>query len=158
MSAFSLSASLKTIIGLSLLVVLAGCTPFAVQPPGPSVMVLPPKGKPFEAYAQDHTVCKQFAAEEVAGADTQANLRTLGTVVTNAGLGAALGAAVGGGGAAIGAASGAIAGAYVGANDTPWGVYQIQNRYNDAFLECMYAKGNQIPMSASSSGAGYPSG
>src|SRR5271169_4669770 len=158
MSALSVLFTRNLIVGLSLSGLLAGCAPIAFQPPGPSVTVLPAPNKPFDIYVQDHATCKQFAAGEVAGAADQANIRTLADAGTNMVLGAAIGGAAGGGvGAGIGAASGAIGGGWFAANDTPWGVYGIQNRYDAAFIECMYAKGNQIPR-ITSGFTGYPQG
>ncbi len=136
----------KGLVILAVGAALVGCSPIAVQPYGPSVAVMPAPQKPFEQYRQEHATCKQFAAGEVAGAADQANLRTVGGALVGAGLGAGVGAAAGGGfGAGVGAASGAVLGAYGAANDTPWGVYGLQQRYDIAFEECMYAEGNQVP-------------
>ena len=158
MSAFAVVFTRKLIVGLSLSALLAGCSPVAFQPPGPSVTVLPTPNKPFEVYAQDHATCKQFASAEVAGTADQANIRTVTEAGTNMVLGAAIGGAAGGGiGAGIGAAAGAAGGAWFASNDTPWGVYGIQNRYDAAFMECMYAKGDQIPK-ITNGYSGYPAG
>ena len=40
---------------------LSGC---ATVPTGPSVMVLPAQGKPFEAFQADDSVCRQWAAQQ----------------------------------------------------------------------------------------------
>ena len=61
-------------------------------------------------------------------------------------LGAGLGAAIGGGrGAAIGAGSGAIAGTGLGMGSSANEQYGIQQQYDNAFAQCMYAKGNMVP-------------
>lgn len=157
MSAFPILFTKKTILGLSLSALLAGCSPIAFEPPGPSVTVMPAANKSFEVYRQDHAICKQFAAGEVVGTADQANIRTLAEGAANVVGGAALGGAVGGGiGAGIGAASGAIVGASWAANDNPWGVYGLQRRYDVAFEECMSAKGNQVRIGVN--GYGYGSG
>jgi Glycine-zipper domain len=126
-----------------------GC---ATVPTGPSVMVLPPQGKPFEAFQADDAVCRQWAAQQ-AGAgpsettnQTLANGAVLGTIM-GAGLGAAIGAASGnpGAGAAIGAASGLIGGTAIASGPAYGAGWEVQRRYDMAYQQCMYAKGNQIP-------------
>jgi len=126
-----------------------GC---ATVPTGPSVMVLPPQGKPFEAFQADDSVCRQWAAQQ-AGAgpsettnQTLANGAALGTIM-GAGLGAAIGAASGatGTGAAIGAASGLIGGTAIASGPAYGAGWEVQRRYDIAYQQCMYAKGNRIP-------------
>ena len=130
-------------------IALSGCATF---PTGPSVMVLPAQGKPFEQFQVDDSLCRQWAAQQAGGAPVEvANQNTaasaaIGTIL-GAGLGAAIGAASGnpGVGAAIGAGSGALGGTLVGANYGYAAGYELQRRYDNAYQQCMYAKGNQIP-------------
>jgi uncharacterized protein YcfJ len=130
-------------LGLSVAALLAGC---ATQPMGPTVAVMPAPNKPFEVFQQDQAVCKQYADQQVAGAADQANSRGFGTALLTTILGAGLGAAVGGGyGAAIGAASGAVVGTTIGANGEAASQYGLQWSYDNAYSQCMYAKGNQLP-------------
>jgi hypothetical protein len=50
-------------IGIALLLlVLGGCVSV---PTGPSVMVLPPKGKPFEQFQAEDAKCRQWAGQKV---------------------------------------------------------------------------------------------
>ncbi len=128
---------------------LMGC---ATVPTGPSVMVLPAPGRSFEQFQADDGVCRQFASQQFGappGTPTAQNTAVgavTGTVL-GAGLGAAIGAASGnpGVGAAIGAAGGLVGGSAIGANaDYGYG-WQAQHRYDMAYQQCMYAKGNQIP-------------
>jgi len=142
------------------LVTLSAC---ATIPTGPSVMVLPGPGKPFDAFQADDAVCRQWAAQQVGtspnGAVNQ-NLATgavLGTLA-GAGLGAAIGAASGnpGTGAAIGAASGLIGGTAIATGPAYAAGYATQRRYDNAYLQCMYAKGNRIPGVARSSRPAIP--
>jgi hypothetical protein len=49
-------------------------------------------------------------------------------------------------GAAIGAGTGLLFGSAAGANAAGWNNFTIQRQYDNAFLQCMYAKGNQIPV------------
>jgi len=121
-------------------------------PSGPSVMVLPGAGKPFEQFQADNAVCRDWASQQVgttstaAAAESTVGSAAIGTVL-GAGLGAAIGAASGqaGTGAAIGAASGALGGTALGASAGQASGGEIQRRYDIAYQQCMYAKGNQIP-------------
>jgi len=131
---------------VALLALLGGC----VNPPiGPQVAVMPAPNKPFEVFAQDQEVCKQYATQQIGGpgaTETAAANQGIATAVVGTVLGAGLGAAVGGaGGAAIGAASGAIVGTAVGAGTAQATGWEGQRRYDLAYAQCMYAKGNQIP-------------
>ena len=133
------------VCGISLLL-LAGC---ASTPMGPTVRVLPPPGKPFEVFQADQTLCKQYADDQVRGQADRANstaaLEGIGGTVLGAGLGAALG---GGHGAAVGAGLGAVGGTAVGASTSSHEQRGIQQQYNDAYLQCMTAKGDQTPQAA----------
>ena len=121
-------------------------------PQGPRVMVLPGSGKSFEQFQADDAVCRQWAsqqagttAEAVAGQSTVTGA-AVGTLI-GAGLGAAIGAAAGrpGVGAAVGAGGGLLAGTAVGANAGQQSAAAVQRRYDNAYTQCMYAKGNQVP-------------
>jgi hypothetical protein len=140
----------KIIILLFLaLLVLGGC---ATLPKGPSVMVLPPPGKPFEQFMADDAICRQWAAQQIGQSPQETvNQNTAagavaGTVI-GAGIGAAIGSASGdaGSGAAIGAVSGLLLGASAGADSGRVYGWEAQRRYDIAYQQCMYAKGNQIP-------------
>jgi len=129
--------------GLLAAALLSGC---ASPPLGPSVAVMPAPNKPFEVFQQDQAVCQQYAGQQVAGGANQVNSQAFGTAVVTTILGAGLGAAVGGGyGAAVGAASGAVVGSAMGANNSAYGGYGLQWGYDNAYSQCMYAKGNQVP-------------
>ena len=114
---------------------------------GPSVAVMPAAHEPFDVFQQEMSICKQYAEQQVSGQAEAANAQAVGTAFLSTGLGAALGGALGGGGAAgVGAASGAIAGTGAGAAENPQAAQPaIQQHYDTAFEQCMYAKGNQVP-------------
>jgi uncharacterized protein YcfJ len=136
---------LKPLIIVAGAAALAGC---ATQPIGPSVAVMPGPNKPFEAFQQDQAVCRQFADQQIGGpnAEREANNRQIGTAVVGTVLGAGLGAALGGGqGAAIGAGAGALGGTAVGASGAQSTQYSLQQRYDIAYEQCMYSRGNQVP-------------
>jgi uncharacterized protein YcfJ len=133
----------SVVCGLAVLVVLAGC---AVRPMGPSVAVMPAPNKPFEAFQQDQTICKQFADQQVSGQTEATNKQAVGIGALGTALGAGLGAAIGGGrGAGIGAGSGAVLGGGAGAASSQQAQMTIQQRYDIAYKQCMYARGNQVP-------------
>jgi hypothetical protein len=130
-------------IALSALMLLEGC---ATAPMGPTVQVLPAPNKPFEIFLQEQASCKQHAQAQVAGQADAANQGALGSAVLGTVLGAGLGAAIGGHqGAGVGAATGAIVGTSAGANRSAYGSNSIQYQYNNAFVQCMYSYGNQVP-------------
>ena len=133
----------KTVsVGFSVLL-LSGC---ASTPMGPTVQALPAQGKPFDTFQMEQMQCKQYAGDQVRGQAQNANEMAIGGAVLGTALGAGLGAAVGGGhGAAVGAAAGSVVGTGVGVGSSSHEQKTIQQQYNDAYLQCMYAKGNQIP-------------
>ena len=115
-------------------------------------MVLPGSGKAFEQFQADDALCRQWALQQTGiapgDAATQSGVASavVGTVV-GAGLGAAIGAAAGNPalGAAVGAGAGLFGGTAVGANAAYASGSAVQYRYDIAYQQCMYAKGNQIP-------------
>jgi hypothetical protein len=142
------------------LLVLVGC---ATVPTGPSVMVLPTPGKPFEVFQAEDANCKRWAQQQIGQTPQETvNQNTaagaaVGTLL-GAGLGAAIGAATGnpGIGAAIGAGSGLAVGTATGANAGQVYGWEAQRRYDMAYQQCMYANGNQIPGAVQRSRRTYP--
>ncbi len=137
-------ASLKTATAaLTALLLLDACV---TQPMGPTVQVMPAPGKPFDVFQQDQAVCKQYADQQTAGGAQQANNQQVLAAGVGTVLGAGLGAAVGGGrGAAIGAGAGAVTGTAYGAGPAQYAQMSLQQRYDAAYSQCMYAHGNQVP-------------
>jgi hypothetical protein len=131
-------------------------------PAGPSVMVLPGQGKSFEQFQVDDMACRQWGAQQAgieprsAATQSTATGALLGTLL-GAGLGAAIGAAAGdpGIGAAVGAGTGLLGGTAVGASAGETSRSSVQQRYDFAYQQCMYAKGNQIPARLGSSRQNY---
>jgi hypothetical protein len=127
-------------------------------PAGPSVMVLPGTSKDFNQFQVDDGACRQYALQQVGGATpSEAGARStvtgaaVGTAV-GAALGAAIGAAAGSPatGAAVGAGTGLFGGTLVGAGNAQASQGSVQRRYDAAYMQCMYAKGNQIPVARGS--------
>jgi len=133
--------------------ILAGC---ATLPSGPSVMVLPGNGKDFDSFRYDDGVCRQWADQQLGTTPQQAaNNAAVGSAIVGTVLGAAGGAAIGAAygnpamGAAVGSGVGLLGGSAAGANQAAGAQYALQRRYDSAYMQCMYAKGNQIPLPAS---------
>jgi hypothetical protein len=117
-------------------------------PSGPDVRVLPGTGKSFEAFRADDLDCRQFAHAQVGGEtpDSVADSSGVKSAVVGAGVGALAGAIVGGqSGAATGAALGLVVGGVSGAGAAGASQYTLQQRYDHAFVQCMYAKGHKVP-------------
>ena len=139
-STFSLAAALP-------LLLLTGCVSV---PTGPSVMALPGTGKSFDQFRSDDAECRQYALYQIGGGDANqaavdAEVRSaaLGTVV-----GAVAGAAIGGHqGAGAGAGTGLLVGSMAGAGAAQNSAYGTQRNYDHAYIQCMYAKGEQVPVS-----------
>jgi hypothetical protein len=126
----------------------SGC---ASIPTGPSVMVLPGAGQSFDQFRGDDVVCQQYASFQIGGGS--ANDAAVESGVASAAVGTALGAAAGAaltgsaGGAAVGAGAGLLGGGLVGTGAAASSRNATQQRYDAAYIQCMYAKGHQVPVS-----------
>jgi hypothetical protein len=132
---------------LSSLLLISAC---ATVPTGPSMMVLPGSGKNFDQFRGDDSECRQFAQFQVNGSNP--NQATIDPGVRNAAIGTAVGAlagaAIGGHqGAGIGAGAGLLVGSLSGAEAASSSSYGTQRNYDNAYIQCMYAKGHQVPVS-----------
>lgn len=132
------------LILLASLLALAGCVS---APPGPSTAVMRAPGKPFEQFAAEQQVCRDYAQHSVGLSPAEAGARDVaGSAVIGTAIGAAVGALAGGHrGAGVGAAFGLVTGTAVGANQGELASSGLQRRYDIAYEQCMYAKGNQLP-------------
>ncbi len=127
------------------LTLLAACVHI---PTGPSVMVLPTANKTFDQFRADDSLCRQFASEQVSGQTPRraSVFSGMETAAVTTALGAIAGAAFGGGrGAAIGAGSGLLAGGLVGSSSAQSSGNINQQRYDTAYIQCMYANGHRVP-------------
>lgn len=139
----TISRSLLVIISLTL----DGCN---TLPTGPSVLVLPGAHQNFAKFTQDDGFCRQYALFQVGGTSPQASAAQTGAGAAAAGtaIGAASGAAIGGGyGAAVGAGAGLAGGSVVGTGMGYQSGYATQQRYDQAYIQCMYGHGHQVPIS-----------
>jgi hypothetical protein len=93
-----------------------------------------------QSYYYDQA-CRQYADQQVAAIQGQANAQAFGSTLLGAGLGAAIGGAVGGGrGAGIGAASGAVLGGATGVANAQNAAGYAPQQYNAYYSQCMAAR------------------
>ena len=129
------------------LLMLGACTTI---PTGPSVLVMPGTGKSFDEFRGDDADCRQFALGQVGGATANGTAVESGvkSAAVGAVVGALAGAAMGGHqGAGVGAGVGLLAGSAAGAGAGQASGYGLQRRYDNAYIQCMYAKGDRVPVS-----------
>ncbi len=146
---------MSTIHRLLALLVTFLLTACASIPSGPSVMALPGSGKNFNQFRIDDYQCRQFAHEQVGGVTP--NRSALASGATSAAIGTGLGAAAGalighgtgggaGYGAAVGAGSGLIGGGIMGSGAARASGRMGQHRYDNSYVQCMYAQGHRVPV------------
>ncbi len=129
------------------LLLLAGCVSI---PSGPSMMALPGSGKSFDQFRLDDAECRQFASAQIGGTTPNQAVSESGvkSAVVGTAIGAAAGAAIGGErGAGVGAGTGLVVGGLAGTGAGESSGYALQRRYDYAYIQCMYAKGNRVPVS-----------
>ena len=152
----------RSLILLGVAALVGGCH---TVPAGPSMMVLPGSRTSFEQFQLDDSSCRGFASGAT-GTTTQqaADQSGVGAAAIGTAVGAAAGAAIGAAagdpaaGAAIGAGSGLLLGAASGVGRADYTAAAVQQRYDNAYLQCMYAKGNQIPMARGALPTSYSAG
>jgi len=141
-------------IACATVALLAACTP---APQGPTVPVMPGPNKPFQVFQEDQSVCANYAQQVIGPAQQELQNQQVGSALIGTVLGAGIGAAAGGGrGAAIGAGAGALAGTAYGANASQYEAMNMQQRYDMAYSQCMYSRGNQVPGFAPPQNYPYP--
>lgn len=141
-------------IAVAAAIAASGC---AYQPTGPSQMALPGSGSSFERFQVDDMACQTYAQQASGGLSTQegAQKGAVDSAVAGTLLGAAAGALIGGAtgdaatGAGIGAGSGLLLGGAAGSEAYSTSGYRVQDRYDNAYIQCMYARGHQVPVPAS---------
>lgn len=144
---------MSKLLCLSPLLALLGLAACATIPNGPSVLVMPGPGKSFDQFRADDVDCRQYAFSQIGG--TTANNAAITSGVESAAVGTAVGALAGaamGGhqGAGAGAGVGLLAGSAMGANAGQASGNALQRRYDIAYMQCMYSKGDSVPGSPES--------
>lgn len=135
-------------IGLAAILVLGGC---ASIPTGPSQMALPGTGKTFDQFRFDDAECQRYAFHQIGGttAEKSAQDSAVRSAVVGTAIGAVAGAAIGGrSGAGVGAGTGLIVGSVAGSDTGQRSAYGTQRQYDNAYIQCMYARGHKVPVSA----------
>lgn len=141
---------------MSALLLLAGC---ASVPSGPSVMALPGSGKSFEQFRHDDAECRQYAENRTGGVDANqaAANAAVGSAAVGTMVGALAGAAMGGQkGAGYGAGAGLLVGSIAGAGAAQGSAYANQRHYDNAYVQCMYVKGQKVPGAVSTARSRVP--
>ena len=153
----SMMGSTGTRLALATLVAGVLFSACALIPTAPHVMALPGSGKSFDQFDVDDATCRHWAERQIGispqRAATESTIQgaAIGTVL-GAATGAAIGAAAGNPamGAAVGSGVGLLGGTSAGAASGESRGYAAQRRYDMAYVQCMYAKGNQVPVRAAS--------
>jgi hypothetical protein len=121
----------------------------ASLPTAPSVLALPGTGRSFDQFRVDDANCRHYAYLQIGGksAEQAANTSGVATAALGTVIGAAAGAAMGGGeGAAVGAGFGLAGGSIAGAGTTSNSLLDQQERFDHAYVQCMYAQGHRVPV------------
>jgi len=154
--------TLKATLAVMLAALLGAC---ATHPTGPSVMALPGTGMTFDQFRFDDSQCQLYAQQatgtsaQAAGEKSAADTAVVGTVV-GAAAGALIGSASGdaGQGAAVGAGTGLVLGSAAAADSYATSGSRLQERYDTAYVQCMYGRGHQVPVPASAANASRAQG
>ena len=152
-----------SLVAVSAVLLLAGC---ASVPSGPSVMALPGSGKHFDQFRGDDAICREYARQQIGGASAnQAGVDAgLRSAAVGTAVGAVAGAAIGGRNAVgVGAGTGLLVGSLAGTSAAQGSAYGAQHNYDNAYVQCMYGNGHQVPVAAglrsqsrAQDGAAYP--
>lgn len=135
---------LPALLGMALI---AGC---ASVPTAPSVMALPGTGRTFDDFRADDAYCRDYAYQQIGGKAREqvATSAAVQNAAVGTAIGAVAGAAIGGrSGAGAGAGMGLIVGSASGAEASGRTVHGSQRHYDNAYVQCMYARGHRVPVS-----------
>jgi len=142
-----MSVRIRIVAAASVALLASACV--TVPPSGPSVTVLPGSGKTFDQFRYDESDCRQYASSQIGGATPEQAQVDSGvrSAVVGTAIGTVAGALVGGRhGAAVGAGTGLLVGSAAGAGASDASARTLQQRYDMAYQQCMYAKGHQVPV------------
>jgi hypothetical protein len=141
-----LSRSVMRVVSTTTPFVFVALSAVACTPKYPLTTVLPGPNTKFTTFKVQDEACRQWAAERT---HSNAAKVTMGTVAGTP-LGAAVGVGVGALTAnphmllngAIGGGAGAIGGGALANRNT----ISVHDQYDRAYTQCMYAQGNQVPL------------
>jgi hypothetical protein len=110
----------------------------------PTVAVAPARDKSPSAFADDNSSCRTVATQQSEAAKNAANMQIAGSAITNAAVSAGNSTAAGERGrmVAANAAAGALTAVIVSGQVTQ---ATLQRRFDLAYAECMYARGDSLP-------------
>ncbi len=130
----------------------------ATLPNGPGAMVLPGTGKSFDEFRANDAECRQYASSQIGTTPNDASINSaVGSAVVGTAVGALAGAMIGGhAGAGVGAGTGLLVGAVSGAGSGGYSGRSLQQRYDFSYQQCMYARGNRVPVSGRLEGSQRP--
>jgi len=115
-------------------------------------MVLPGDGIAFDQFRSDDFLCRQYALDQIGGRDAgqAAQQSAVTTAAVGTVVGALAGAAIGGNsrGTAVGAGSGLLLGSAMGTDSARTSSTGTQRQYDNAYIQCMYARGHRVPVPA----------
>ena len=123
----------------------------AVAPTAPSVTVLPGSRKSPEQFRVDSEACQQQAQGLLANDAQAANNQAVANAAVGTLIGAAAGALLGQGSydpsavAGWGAGAGLLIGSTVGGSNSQVASYNMQQRFDVVYVQCMYQRGHQVP-------------
>jgi hypothetical protein len=123
----------------------------AVAPTAPSVMVLPGSQKSPDQFQADAGACQQQTQALLANDAQAANNQAVSNAAIGTVIGAAAGALIGQGSynpsaaAGWGAGTGLLIGSTVAGGNSQASSYSLQRRFDIAYMQCMYQRGNQVP-------------
>lgn len=142
-----MTLTLRLSFVLAAVLVLGGCTSV---PTGPGVLVLPGTGRSFDQFRLDDFDCRQYASSQIGGGT--ANAAATDSGVRSAVIGTAIGATAGilfGGhnSVGVGAGTGLLFGSMAGMGTGESSGFNLQQRYDFGYQQCMYAKGHRVPVS-----------
>lgn len=136
----------------------AGLAACATVPSGPSVLVLPGTGMSFDQFRSDDMSCREYAAYQVGGQTAQgaSDQSAVRSAAIGTAVGALAGVAIGGSrGAGVGAGTGLLFGSAAGTDASRTSAYGSQRHYDNAYVQCMYAKGHRVPVSGQMGGSSH---
>jgi hypothetical protein len=107
------------IFAVAVTAALSGC---AQAPGGPTVQAVPGPNKSLADFQQDNGYCRTFASSQISDAQNQANQQVVSSVVV-----------------------GAFTGNAAPVPSPSETAVTLQQRYDAAFVQCMFAKGESIP-------------
>ncbi|HYF58845.1 MAG TPA: YMGG-like glycine zipper-containing protein, partial [Burkholderiaceae bacterium] len=147
------SAARRAVRPLAALALVAGAAGCASIPNGPSTMALPGSTRTFAQFRIDDDACRRYALERIGGqgAERVAQDTVAAGAVGGAAVGAVAGAAIGGSrGAGVGAGTGLLVGTAVGSDRSSTSGWDAQRRYDQSYVQCMYAAGHKVPVAEGS--------